>query len=363
MSFLDIFKKKDEPIKSYKEFWDWFTKNERQFFKVIKEKGDIEKDFFNKLSPKLNELQEGFFYLTGMFDSNTVELILTADGNLKNIFFVEQLVAAAPKINGWKFTAFKPPSDIKDVNIKMAGYLFGSGNIHFYSNDHIKYPDEVDITVIHDELTDENKADIVNGTFIFLDNFIGELEFVTTIDEIKIIGKKDAQKDLVPIEKLKSFLTWREAEFVEKYEGVRYHTDNDNYATFKGESKDGSLVFAIINTDLLHWESKASHPWILTVEIKFDGKETNGMPDDKTYKLLDVLEEEISEHLKDSDGYLNIGRETSENLREIYFACKDFRKPSDVLNKVKNKYSDAIGLDYDIYKDKYWQSFNRFMNS
>lgn len=363
MSFLDIFKRKDEPIKSYKDFWDWFIKNEKQFFKVIKGNGDIENDFFDKISPKLNELKEGFFYLTGMFDSNTVELILTADGNLKNIFFVEQLVVAAPIINGWKFTALKPPSDIKDVNIKMAGYLFGSNNIYFYSNDHIKYPDEVDITVIHDDLTDENKADIVNGTFIFLDNFIGELEFVTTIDEIKIIGKKDAQKDLVPIEKLKSFLIWREAEFVEKYEGVRYDTENDNYATFKGKSKDGSVVFAIINTDLLHWESKASHPWILTVEIKFDGKETNGMPDDKTYKLLDVLEEEISEQLKDSDGYLNIGRETSENLREIYFACKDFRKPSDVLHNIQKKYLDALDLDYHIYKDKYWQSFNRFMNN
>ena len=363
MSFLDIFKRKDESIKSYKDFWDWFIKNEKQFFKVIKGNGDIENDFFDKISPKLNELKEGFFYLTGMFDSNTVELILTADGNLKNIFFVEQLVVAAPIINGWKFTALKPPSDIKDVNIKMAGYLFGSNNIYFYSNDHIKYPDEVDITVIHDDLTDENKADIVNGTFIFLDNFIGELEFVTTIDEIKIIGKKDAQKDLVPIEKLKSFLIWREAEFVEKYEGVRYDTENDNYATFKGKSKDGSVVFAIINTDLLHWESKASHPWILTVEIKFDGKETNGMPDDKTYKLLDVLEEEISEQLKDSDGYLNIGRETSENLREIYFACKDFRKPSDVLHNIQKKYLDALDLDYHIYKDKYWQSFNRFMNN
>lgn len=74
MSFLkNILSKKDEPVKSHEDFWNWFHKNEKTFFKVVKEKGDIEKDFFNRLSPKLNELKDGFFYLTGMHNDNTVE--------------------------------------------------------------------------------------------------------------------------------------------------------------------------------------------------------------------------------------------------------------------------------------------------
>jgi hypothetical protein len=111
---------------------------------------------------------------------------------------------------------------------------------------------------------------------------------------------------------------------------------------------------------LLEWDSKASHPWILSIEIKYDRVTNNGMPDDKTYELLNNFEDEIMEELKDSDGYLNIGRQTADGAREIYFACSDFRKPSMVLHQLTNKNSSRISLSFDLYKDKYWQSLNRF---
>ena len=79
MALLDFFKSKDDPIKTYEDFWAWFGRNERMFFKVVKDHKNIEKSFFDKLSPRLAELKDGYFYLTGMFDDNTAELILTAE--------------------------------------------------------------------------------------------------------------------------------------------------------------------------------------------------------------------------------------------------------------------------------------------
>lgn len=362
MSFLkNIFGKKEESVRSYEDFWSWFQKNEKVFFKVVKEKGNIEKDFFAKLSPKLNEIKEGFFYLTGMHDVNTVELVITADGAIKDIIFVEQLVNSAPAIAGWKFTSLKPALEIDNLNIEMAGYQFNKENIHFYANEFTEYPDEIDITILHDDLTEENRKTITTGIYIFLDNYIGELNFATTIDNIAIIGKSEAQKEPVPMSKLKDFLGWREKEFIEKYEGLRHGTENDNYSMLEVELENGNALLAVINTDLINWDSKASHPWILTVEIKYNGEDNNGMPDEETYGLLDQIEQEILEELKDFDGYLNIGRQTANSLREIYFACIDFRKPSKVLYNIEQKYSKKLDLTYDIYKDKYWQSFNRFV--
>src|SRR5438128_6887025 len=92
-----LFKGKDDPVKSYPDFWQWFVGQERTFFNVVRRRKNIERDFFNKLSPKLGELKEGFYYLTGMLDDNTVELIFTADGNIENLVFVEELVASAPE--------------------------------------------------------------------------------------------------------------------------------------------------------------------------------------------------------------------------------------------------------------------------
>ncbi|SHH32846.1 Family of unknown function [Chryseolinea serpens] len=363
MSILKrLFGTKQEPIRTYQDFWKWFQENERGFFKAVKNQKNIEKEFFDKLSPKLNELQDGFFYLTGMLDENTVELILTPDGNIKNIVFVEELVHAAPAIPGWTFTSLKPPMDITNVRIDMAGYTYDSNTLSFYPNDVKDHPDEIDITIVHKDYHEDDKSSITNGTYIFLDNFIGELNSVTTIDNVKVIGRKQAEKDLIPIEKLKDFLLWRQKEFIEKYEGTLQNTDTAEFAILEAELESGNKLIATINTDILHWNKKASHPWIATLEIPYDGQFNNGMPDEKTYQLLNEIEERILEQLKDSDGYLNIGRQTADSLREVYFACKDFRKPSKVLHQLTKDYP-TININYDIYKDKYWRSFNRFNNN
>ncbi|HEY2582390.1 MAG TPA: DUF695 domain-containing protein [Mucilaginibacter sp.] len=364
MNFLKkILAKKDKPENAYNDFWIWFQNNERDFFNVVSRQGDIEKEFFDKLSPKLNLLHDGFFYLTGMCAPNAVELVLTADGKIKNIVFVEELVKSAPKIEGWKFIALKPATDIKNVTINMGGYQFGAENLSFYSNEYAEHPDEIDITIVHKDFNYENKNIITNGTYIFLDNYLGELDFATTIDNLTVIGRSEAQEELVPIEKLKDFLIWRQKEFLEKYDGTRHNTKNDSYSMLEAELQNGNPLIAIINRDLLNWDRKASHPWILAVEIKYEGEKNTGMPDDATYKLLEEIENKALDELKDFGGCLNIGRQTADGIREIYFACDDFRKPSKVLQKIQNNYSHRIEINYDIYKDKYWQTFKRFDNN
>ena len=362
MNFLrNIFKAKEAPIRSDEDFWIWFCKNEKIFHKVVKDRGNLEKDFFDKLSPKLNELKDGFFYVTGMCDDNTAELVITADGTVKNIVFVEELVKTAPDLDGWKFTALKSASEIKDVSIKMAGFDFNKDNLSFYSNELAEYPDEIDITIIHNDYNEENKSEIINGVYIFLDNYLGELDFAVSIDNLKFISKNDVEKELITIDKLKDFLSWRQKEFIEKYEGVRYDTENDNFSILEADLENDNKLVALVNTELLQWDSKASHPWIAVLTLKYDGSNNYGMPNEEDFKLLDVIEENIIKELRDFDGYLNIGRQTADGEREINFACKDFRKPSKIFFDIQQKYSDSFEIEYDIYKDKYWQSFRRFI--
>ncbi len=358
--FKNLFGKKTDPIKSNEDFWAWFEKNEKIFFEVVKNNSNIEKGFLNKISPKLDELKDGFYYLCGMYNSDTVELILTADGNTKNIVFIEELISHSPNLERWRFTALKPATDIKNISIEMAGYQFNSENINFYSNEFTDFPDEIDITIVHNDLTENNRSEVGNGTYIFLDNYLGELDFLNNIDNLTIVGKQEAQKELIPIEKLKDFLTWRQKEFIEKYEGVRYNTENDEYKILEAKLESGNVLIAVVNSELLNWDRKASHPWISALKIKYDGSKNNGMPNNIDYEKLTAIEEEIMQVLKDSDGYLNIGRETANGEREIYFACKDFRKPSKVFYQIQQSYSNVFEIEYDIFKDKYWQCFDRF---
>jgi len=353
-----LFKKEDKPIKNYQDFWEWFSIHQKQFHEVVKEHTAVQDLFFNRLQPKLDELKDGYNYLTGMCDDRTAELVLTPDGVTKNIVFCEELVESAPQIEGWKFTALKPALDIQDVLIKMNGYDFGRSNMSFYSNDNSDYPDDIDITIVHDDLNEENRKKIVAGSHIFLDNYLGELDYVTTIDNVKVIGRKDAERELIPIEKLKDYLKWRQKEVVEKYEGVRNDYDTGEFSIVEIKLESGRAIVATVNMNLLKWDAKASHPWILDVEIAYDGDHNNGMPDKETYAILDDIEKNFLPELNDYEGFLWIGRSSGNNLRNIYIACKDFRKPSKLLHEVQKAYSGPLKISFDIYKDKYWHTLN-----
>lgn len=367
MGLLDkIFRKKEgkfivkeDKIRSYEDFWKWFTANEKSLYQVLKIHKNIEADFLNILSSKLVELKEGFFFLAGMYDQNTAEIIFSPDGIVKNIVFVEDLVKAAPALTNWKFTALKPANDVENARIVIENYCFDSENLSFYSIEDKNYPDEVEIVVVHNDYNEDNLTIITNGTYLFLDSYLGELNSLTTIDNLRIIPKDQAEKELIPISKLKDYLIWREKEFIEKYTTSGYNTENDIYSSIQATLHNGLPLIAIINSTLLDWDGKASHPWILEVEIKYDGSNNNGMPNNTTYEILNQIEDEILLDLPDLEGNLNIGRQTADSLRSIYFACKDFRKPSKILHNFIKNHPSGLEITYDIYKDKYWQSFER----
>ena len=360
MNFLKkIFGNKEEtPIKSYADFWHWFQQQEQSFFKIVKGHNDIDKKFFSKLSPKLVQLNDGFYFVAGMFDDNTAELIISAEGYVKTFVFAEELVTAAPVIKGWQFTALKPATDLDSMQIKMDGLEFDDNKISFFSNEHAEYPDEIDITLVHQDYTEENKDIISSGTLIYLDNAMGELNTATLIDAVQITGPDDTGKALIPIKKLKDFLLWREKEFVEKYEGVRHDTENDNFSLLEANDENDFPVIAAINEDLLNWDAKASHPWMMVVEIEYDGSQNNGLPDDTIYELMNEFDDEVMKLLPDTEGYLNLGRETCSGTRKMYYACKEFRHSSKIIATLIKNYQDKLNVSYDIFKDKYWVTLN-----
>lgn len=360
--FDKVFGKKEQniqpEIKSYKDFWDWFMTKEKDFFDVVKNHKNIETDFFDILAPKLKQIHDGFYFLCGMSEDSIAELIITVEGEIKNIIFAEEIIAAALHSDNWKFTALKPEMNITS-GIQMDGHIFSGENIFFYANEIESYPDEIDITFVYENLNEENKNSVVTGVCVFVDNFLGELNFATQIDTFNVIGKNDAEKELIPITKLKDFLSWREREFTEKYKNVKNFDEEDQFSVFEATLKNGLPLIAAINTSLMSYDAKASYPWISVLKVEYNGENNNGLPEKEDYEKLSNIEEQIIADLKIEEGNLYIGRENADNLKESYFASKDFRKPSKILQKVI-KDNPEYKMSLEIYKDKYWQSFERY---
>ncbi|MFV0482002.1 MAG: DUF695 domain-containing protein [Campylobacteraceae bacterium] len=355
----NIFGAKEKKPETNQDFWDWFVKNESEFYEVVKNGNNIEKNFFDKMSPKLSNIKEGIFFLTGMSE-NKAELILSADGNLKNIAFVEELVDDAPSLKNWTFIAHKPSINMEDFAIRMGGFEFNTQNLMFVANYDKKYPDEINITVIHKELNEENRPQITNGVYIYLDNFLGELTFAKDIDVISIEGVDKLKDYAQPISELKEYLSLRSEEFVEKYDSDQYDISKDSFSLLEAKLKNGAVLLASINATILNWDRKASHPWICIFIIRYKKSNDAALPNEMDNQVMYEIEDELTETLKDKDGYLHVGRETADGAREIYFACKDFRKPSKVFYEISKKYSQNFKMEYELFKDKYWKSLEKF---
>ncbi|MCU7618261.1 DUF695 domain-containing protein [Chryseobacterium sp. PBS4-4] len=360
--FDRVFGKKEDnsnlEILTYQDFWDWFLTKEKEFEAVVKNRINIEKDFFEIISPNLHQINEGFYFLAGISDDDKVDFIVTAEGEIKNIVFVEELIDAAPTLENWKFTALKPEMNL-DSGIRMEDHEFTTGNIFFYANEIENYPDEIDITFVYENLNNENKDSVVNGVCIFLDNFLGELNFATQIDTFNVIGKDEATQELIPVSKLKDYLQWREREFTEKYKNIKNFDEEEKFSIFEASLHNGLPLIAAINTSLLEYDSKASYSWISVLKTHYNGENNNGLPEKNDYERLSDIEEKLIEELKNENGHLYIGRESADNVKETYFASKDFREPSKIFRKIMKDYPE-YKMSLEIYKDKYWQSFERY---
>ena len=206
--------KTPENENAYTAFWQWFQQHQQHFHHIVNQgsKTEIERDFFDRLTPELEKVHSGIFFLTGMLTPQTAELILTPDGIIPNIVFVEELIAAAPEIAGWKFTALKPESDIHQVGINMHGYEFSQETLSFYFNQQAEYPDEIDLVVVHDEYNAAENDAFLQAVYIFLDNYLGEYDAVTKLDNVSVQSKQDAEKELLPIHLLKKILILKSSE-------------------------------------------------------------------------------------------------------------------------------------------------------
>ncbi len=355
-SFLDD----QDPVQV---FWSWFKGNEQYFFDVVKTQDNIEANFIHVLSEQLYRVDQNIFTLVGMTAEDKAELILTPDGHIPTIAFIEEMIAKAPALSNWTFTALKPAFDLKDKGIRMNNYTFSEENLSFIADQDPVYPDLISIGIIHPELNAENREQIVSGVFLFLDNYLGEYDFITKIDHVEILDPELYQEDRIPIDKLKSYLIWREKEFVEKYEStMRYDESNSLYSTLEGTLGDGKPLLAVMNMDLLNWDERMSAPWMIRVEFYYTAPNESGMPSSEDFEKMNQVEDEILEKLDASKGVLYIGRQTGDGIREVYLACKDFKKPSAILRTIAKKHESSVEMKYFIFKDKYWQCLQHLCN-
>ena len=365
MNFLKKLLTKKTSASADRPLWEWFLENEPTLFNVVKSKDSrqVNDRFLKAVMPRLQAVCDTLYCEVGMFDETRAELVISAQGDVKSFVFAEELVAAAPDLTRWKFTALKPPLGFHNNSIHINGYVFNCQNISFSYDDDPGYPDEIRLSFVYNDITEENRNIVTQGVFLLLETVLGERDCATLIDHVTVKGPSPENQSLIPMEKLIDFLNWKEKEFVERYQDVRHATESDNYSGLEGEDAQGLPSIGVVNHDLLHWDGKASHPWMMVIEIDYTKTKSvisKGMPDEKHYQSMCRLEEELTRLLTDSAGYLTLGRETYKGKTTLYMACKEYRIASKTTHDLLQTHKALLAGSYNIYKDKYWRTMEKF---
>lgn len=172
-------------------FWTWFAQHQHQYL-FVNQVDEAERErMFNQMTEALHAYHDRlFFEIGGHAKSETLDLIITAQG-IRTLFGeVEALVQAAPKLENWNVIALKPPMG-PGFKVKYKEIVFDPEKTIFIPLDNPDVPRGVGLWVCYPELNDENKNDYIFGTFLMLDSVLGERSTALDIDHLEVIRTPD----------------------------------------------------------------------------------------------------------------------------------------------------------------------------
>ena len=347
----------EDEIYDYKSFWNWFVTHERRFVQMLNIDYKSDNEFKSIFMSRLMEVWKECAFYVIRHEDGVYEITFNISNQLRRVVTVEKLVASAPALKNWIFSAFTKPVAEAEYKFMLGDLSFDSSEVFFFSTQHANRPDMVDITVTYKNCDEAYHEQAQGACMRFVQHIVGELEMLTQLDRLQIRPAAANDPELIPLAKLPAFLRWRETEFVEKYKGIVYDkkaAPEDKYLMFESQQTSVGLV-SIVTVDrcAICWNETASYPWILTVTLAFENA-ANGQPDEATEAAINVFQQDLKKIADANKEYVFLLHDCYDNVVTTYFACNEFRNISWIIEDFLREYDEQFKLGYAINMDKYW---------
>ena len=178
---MDIFKRNKN-----KRFWEWFTQNSDIYFSVE----DNQDALFDELHERLQKISKFACFEFGPEEKGKREFIISADGVAAGARAVQDLVAAAPKLNKWKIIAFRPR--VGAVKIEMDGRVLNANDMAYryaFNEDN-----RIDLQLYIKGYSQDHQREYMGAAFVLLDALIGEYDAMTKIGVVEFCNLKAGSK-------------------------------------------------------------------------------------------------------------------------------------------------------------------------
>ena len=169
-------------MSSAKKFWDWFVEHEPELF-AFDPAAEAERErIFDQLAAELHEVHRNLTFEFGP-SGPTREFVISAGGIKPAFPAVMALIQAAPKMEKWEFTAFRPRR-FPIMSIEIGGKRIDPGDVQFVLLDNGK------IAGIHLFVPGfrEDDVDLKQIGYLMLDEALGEYDVETRLGLIKMLS-------------------------------------------------------------------------------------------------------------------------------------------------------------------------------
>lgn len=188
------------------KFWKWFSNNQDKLYNADVQGHEMQNLFFDEISAELRKINPDLvFEFSPVQENGKKEFTISADG-LKELFpIVISLVDKAPKIEQWKFTAFRQRIPGDGIAVKFQDFNIGYSDLFFrYTEENEKLGIELNIRHYTGE------PQMQNGIYILLDSLLGEYDVVKAIDWIDWVKLNELDiENLAPITDLRILIDQR----------------------------------------------------------------------------------------------------------------------------------------------------------
>ena len=200
-TMFSLFKKSD-PIE---KFWTWFNANEKRLRKFEE---DPDK-YLSEVLAQAKKIKAGLAIEFEPPKNGVINMTISADGVRELFEIVQTIVDKAPKIEGWKFLAFRQrmsPEQIKGMKLKAEGHELDPNKMKFLP---MITGDTLDIIIYVKGVTEENYNQVAYGGLLLLDNILGEYDCVKKVrsyDFHDMPKNKKKLDDLLPLLDIASYV-------------------------------------------------------------------------------------------------------------------------------------------------------------
>lgn len=192
-----------------KQFWDWFKKNEAKSFFLNQIDDDVEKEsILNELEEHLHFYCKDLFFEVGGFPNQKQDIIISAQGVAEFFSKAEYLVNQAPELEHWNVIALKPP--VEGAIIEYNDIKFNPEMMWFIPLVNEK-SHQIGLRVYIDNYNSKDTDSFLNGTYLVIDNLLGEKSSGLDIGyvEIEKLPPIHEREDLIELQKLPRYVKWK----------------------------------------------------------------------------------------------------------------------------------------------------------